>query len=169
MIKDLPHFVPQKVCLSCDGCCRFAEVNSSWRPRMAREEIENRRSFAKILLKELDEDNAIKAVECRGQSQCVFFNADENTCQVYEERPFECRLYPFLLVKKGDDLSVGVRLSCPYIQEKRHDIEFKNYVESLQQYFQQQEVLEFARRNNALFGDYPECEQEIEHLFELPE
>ena len=162
MIKDFPQFVSQEVCLSCDGCCRFAEKNSSWRPKVAREKIDE------CYRQELDEDGYIKATERRGRIQCVFFQPEDHTCHVYERRPFECRLYPFLLMRKGDDVAVGVHLSCPYIQEKWQETEFRHYVEELQRYFQKQEVLEFIRRNQELLGNYSGCEQEVERLFELP-
>ena len=38
MFSDLPQFVPQSVCLSCDGCCRFKEEQSSWRPKAVGDE-----------------------------------------------------------------------------------------------------------------------------------
>ena len=132
---------------------------------MAREEIDRQGASAETLLKELGENNAIKTVEHRGQIQCVFLNTDENTCQAYECRPFECRLYPFLLIKKGDDPAVGVHLSCPYVQEKRQSDVFEDHIKGLQQYFQQHEVLEFLKRNVMLIGDYPKYEREIESLF----
>lgn len=161
MIKDIPQFVPQKICLSCDGCCRFKEHNSSWRPKVAQEERNER------FQQELDEGGYIKTVERQGQIQCTFLKEDNNTCQVYDRRPFECRLYPFLLIREGNDLSVGVHLSCPYVQETRYSRLFEDYLKNLQQYFQQDDVREFLKRNSMLIGDYPEYKQEIEPLFTL--
>ncbi|MCK5178809.1 MAG: YkgJ family cysteine cluster protein, partial [Candidatus Omnitrophica bacterium] len=105
---------------------------------------------------------------CHGMHVCTFFHSDDSTCRIYHNRPFECRLYPFLLIRKGDDVAVGVHLSCPHVREKRHDEDFKSYIESLQEYFQQQEVIEFVQRNQALPGNYFGYEQEVECLFQLP-
>lgn len=161
MFENLPQFVSQDACLSCDGCCRFKEQNSSWRPKVAQEELDE------ILHQELDENGRIKAAECRGRFQCTHFCAENNTCRIYEQRPFECSLYPFLLIGEGEAVAVGVHLSCPYVQEKWQDADFKSHVEGLQRYFQQQEVLEFIQRNRSLLGDYSGCEQEVECLFDL--
>ena len=166
--KDLPQFVPQDVCLSCDGCCQFAQANSSWCPKMAREEIDPQKEAGVVLLNGLGESDVIKTVEHQGQVRCVFFQVEGNTCHVYEDCPFECRLYPFLLVKRGDGVDVGVHLNCPYIQEKRQGEDFKGHVENLRQYFQQQAALDFVRRNQILHGNYSGYEQEVECLFELP-
>ena len=164
MIKDLPQFVSQKVCLSCEGCCRFREQNSSWRPKMAQEEINGEEG---VFAQELDGNNCIRTVECRGQFRCTFFHTEDNVCHIYAYRPFECRLYPFLLTKHGGDAAISVHLSCPHIQEKWQSEDLNSYVEDLRKYFQQEEVLEFVRRNPSLPGDHSKHEQEIEHLFDL--
>jgi len=155
------QFVPQKVCLSCDGCCRFKQPDSSWRPKAAQEEIGEGHDH------ELDGNGYIRAVECRGQVQCMHFQAEGNTCGIYERRPFECRLYPFLLMKRNGAGAIGVHLSCPYIQQKRQEDDFKNYVEDLKRYFHRRETLEFIQRNQLLLGDYSDYEQEVEYLFDL--
>ncbi|MBN1869711.1 MAG: YkgJ family cysteine cluster protein [Candidatus Omnitrophica bacterium] len=167
VIKGLPQFVPQPTCLSCDGCCRFSGKDSPWRPKMAREEINKKCPYAQRLLKELDEGNALQTVEHRGHIQCAFLSAEDNLCRVYEHRPFECRLYPFLLLQENGDLVIAVHLQCPYIQEKRKDNIFGEYVSSLKEYVRRPEVLGFLKRNPMLAGDYAGYEQEIEHLFPL--
>ena len=35
MFADLPQLVPQKICLSCQGCGRFKDARSVWRPKVA--------------------------------------------------------------------------------------------------------------------------------------
>ena len=39
MTKDIRPAIPSSVCLSCDGCCRFAERYSPWSPLFLFEEI----------------------------------------------------------------------------------------------------------------------------------
>ena len=94
MLTDLPQFVPQKVCLSCDGCCRFKEEKSPWRPKITRDEMNERALggsglVASIFSKQRDEDGYVKAVPCPTGAQCVFFHPPDNTCRVYADRPFE--------------------------------------------------------------------------------
>lgn len=38
MLQNFKQFVPSNVCLSCDGCCRFKQSDSRWRPHMTKEE-----------------------------------------------------------------------------------------------------------------------------------
>jgi len=171
-MQNLPQFVPQKVCLSCDGCCRFKEQESAWRPKMTQDEIALNATGRDGLAKELfssavDEHGYVKAVSCQGIIKCTFFNTEDNTCQIYEQRPFECRLYPFLLIKQDPCASVGVHLSCPHVQEKWEKEEFNEYVAQLKQYFQREEVLHFIRNNQRLLGEYTTYKDEIAHIFSL--
>ncbi len=170
MLEDLPQFVPQKACLSCDGCCRFKEQDSCWRPKMTQNEVDLHCSkeggFSRaIFSKELESDGHIRAVRCHGQIKCSFFHLEDNMCHVYQNRPFECRLYPFLLMKEEEGLSVGVHLSCPHVQQYWGYEEFDHYVVKLQAYFQRQDVGDFLRENISLGGDYTSYEAEIALIF----
>lgn len=172
MLVNFAQFVPQKTCLSCQGCCRFKDINSPWRPRLTKKEIkkicfDKIEEERKVIFKEALDGNYIKAVGCDGQAKCTFLNLEDNMCLIYESRPFECQFYPFLLVKKEDRVFIGVHLSCPYIQEKRDSLLFANYLISLKISFQNQKLLDFVKRNSSLFGDYSGYENEIEELFAL--
>mgnify|MGYP000905599499 CR=1 FL=1 len=167
MIESLPQFVPQQTCLSCDGCCRFKEADSCWRPYVAPEEARSKGRLAEALAKKIDENNHIKTAEEKGCFHCAFFHPADHVCHVYAIRPFECRLYPFLLTKEKNLPAVSVHLSCPYVQEHEHDGSFKRYVRALKEYFRQGNVLKFVLRNPSLAKRYPQHENEIKHLFTL--
>jgi Fe-S-cluster containining protein len=169
-MTDIPQFVPQHVCLTCDGCCRFKEQDSPWRPKVAPEEVPTRgRSglIEKIFSKELDADGFIRTVSCSGQIQCAFFQPGQNTCRVYTDRPFECRLYPFLLMRLAGEVIIGVHLSCPHVQEQWGNEHYKDYVGRLRQYFKEKDALDFIRRNPLLVRDYSMYEREIARVFSL--
>ncbi|BAA30805.1 YkgJ family cysteine cluster protein [Pyrococcus horikoshii] len=47
---------------------------------------------------------------------CVFLDPETKKCRIYEHRPLACRLYPFALVRHGDELEIYVRnVDCPGI------------------------------------------------------
>ncbi len=172
MKNNLNQFVPSEVCLQCDGCCRFKEENSAWRPKMAKEEITQLRKTGLadlILSKEIfSKEGSIKTVSCRGEHLCSFFNSHDHTCRIYHSRPFECELYPFLLTRKEGRMAVYVHLMCPFIQQKRATQDFDDYVVYLKKFFQEQEVLAFLKRNPDLASDYSDYQEELEYFFILP-
>jgi len=161
-MHEVPQFVPQKVCLSCDGCCRFKDHNSSWRPKVSKEEV-----GPKIAPQDLDDEGRVKTVSCGGKIQCKFFHVVDNTCGIYTQRPFECALYPFLLMKEAGGVALGVHLSCPHIQEKWPGEEFENHVNKLKEYFHRPEILSFIQNNPSLLGDYTNYAEEVERLFAI--
>lgn len=169
----LPQFVPQKVCLSCSGCCRFKEEKSPWRPRFALNEEkglrEHKASLAdRIFSKEtMDAGRSIKTIRCDPVFKCSFLNSEDNTCRIYAHRPFECELYPFILRRKGKKVVVCVHLLCPFIDEKLATHEFDSHVKKLEAFFGRQEVIDFIKNSPELVGDYAEYEDELKFLFKL--
>lgn len=173
MENNLTQFVPSEVCLKCDGCCRFKEKDSVWRPKMAQEEIaqnDGKRGLADLILSKetFSKEGTIKTVTCHGEHLCSFFNPQDHTCRIYFARPFECRLYPFVLTKQQQKAAVFVHLMCPYVQQERRTRHFEDYVVYLKKFFQESEVLAFLERNPALVGDYSDYREELEYLFTLP-
>ena len=139
-----------------------------WRPKVVPAEIEaNERK--KDLVQALGKYGYIKTVEEQGQNHCAFLNLGTNKCGIYACRPFECRLYPFLLTRSEQDgrVSVSVHLSCPYVQESRYCAKFKKHAGVLKAYLSCEEKARFLRNNPALVGDYSEYRGEIEELFTL--
>lgn len=87
-------------CLECANCCK------NYSPRFKNPDI--KRIAKRLRIKEgelverylkLDEDNDYVLQ----QSPCPFL-ADDNTCDIYEDRPSDCRRYPYtdedVLVKR---------------------------------------------------------------------
>ena len=169
----LPQFVPSHICLACDGCCRFKDEHSSWRPKVSLEEMSQidsqKKGLAEIVFakESVASDGYLKTVQTQSQCHCAFFNLEKNTCSIYSQRPLECQLYPFLLIKKDVGVVMGVHLNCPYIQQKRLTKSFDEYVVQLRKYFQKSEVIDFIRRNPALASDYSLYQEEIEDIFLL--
>ena len=168
MLNDMKQFVPQEVCLSCDGCCRFKEENSPWRPKVTAAELQGpiQQGLAERILAHSTAQGHIKTVSCGGQHICSFLNPQNNTCGIYPGRPFECQLYPFVLVRgKDETVGVCVHLNCPYIQESRSTKEFEEYVRYLREFFNRRDVRDFLHNNPSLGGDYAQYAKELEELF----
>ena len=172
MFAKLEQFVPSAVCLSCDGCCRFKEADSRWRPKVGVEEQTALRKIPlaqKVLTKQpLDGEGFLPTLKCHDMYLCAFFNPQDHTCGVYQQRPFECQLYPFIITKAPNGRpGVYVHLNCPYVQEYRLKETFAQYASYLQNYFRQQAVLDFLQNNPSAIGDYTSYENELEYLFSI--
>lgn len=168
MLPELQQFVPSAVCLTCDGCCRFKEAESLWRPRLVQEEIKlaARQGLAeRIFTPVLSADGRIRTHCSHGEHLCSFFNPSDHTCRIYQARPFECRLYPFILNKMNQQIVVCVHLHCPYIQAAEASPQFQEYAAYLKEYFSHRDVREFLKRNPTLISDYSAYQNELRELF----
>ena len=174
MIKDLPQLVPPKVCLACDGCCRFKDEQSPWRPKIAQEEIKQiKNGKGSLVEKVFSSDKPFKegflpTDSKSGVCHCAFFDLDKNACRIYGDHPFECQLYPFILTKHKEDVVICVHLNCPYVKQHRHTKIFEDYVSVLKQFFKRKEMLDFIKKNRILIGDYSAYLDELEYIFALP-
>lgn len=150
----IKQFVPSHVCLKCDGCCRYQMPDSMWRPKWDKNEF-------------VDDNDFVTTIQECGQHLCRFLNKSDNTCRVYEERPFECALYPFILSKQGQEILVYVHLACPYIQDQQASVEliqFKDYLKAL---FQSPHMVEFLKKQQYLLHDYTKALDELQYVFTI--
>ena len=130
MIKQ---FIPQDVCLKCQGCCRYAQESSVWAPCLLEEEVQ-------VLLDKKDLPPASISIDKRihpvpgpqGEGFfCPFLNIQDNKCRIYAFRPFECQLYPFLINLRGKKVILTVDLNCPYVKKNLNTPEFNEYTQYL--------------------------------------
>ena len=126
----MKQFVPSGYCLKCLGCCRFSENPTIWA------------------------SPGCRLVESKGGYCCEHLNEKDNRCAVYSKRPLDCRLYPFLLVKRNGVLSLGLHKSCLFIEEKRPDI--KEYADYLKKALNRPRAVAEIGKNPGICADYQE-------------
>lgn len=157
MLTQLKQFVPSKVCLACDGCCRFMLADSDWRPKAdGRQPAEG-----------TDAQGFIKTASDAKPCRCIYLNRQDNTCGIYLQRPFECALYPFVISRHKGALRMYVHLACPYIQEKEVSEELDAYIAYLKDFFAKDSTKEQLRKNISILHDYSAYEQELRSLFDI--
>ena len=147
MIRQI---IPTGFCLKCSGCCRFSQKSSPWVPHLLKEE-------AKLKTK-------VKIVAHPGQGNflCAALDPGKNRCRIYPRRPFECRLYPFLLNRRGRKTFLSLDLNCPFAQANWQNPEFKAHIRRLVGFFNRPDWLEKIRNNPQLIQDYQKAEDLIE-------
>ncbi len=157
------QFVPQEACLKCQGCCRFREQDSVWAPHLLDEETQEL----------LDKDIPAAAISIDKRIQpipnpkgegfvCAFFDIYNNKCRIYELRPFECQLYPFLINLRKNKVILTIDLNCPYIKEKLNSIELKEYTKYLTAYLNSPIQLRMFKDNPQILQAYEDVLDVIE-------
>ncbi|MCX5696712.1 MAG: YkgJ family cysteine cluster protein, partial [Candidatus Omnitrophica bacterium] len=157
------QFVPSEYCLKCKGCCRFKEADSVWTPCLLDEEVQLLLD-KKIPPAAMSRERKLMVVpDPSGEGfLCPFFKGQENKCQIYEFRPFECRLYPFLLNMRNKKILLTVDLNCPYIKEKINTQEFKEYAGYLADFLNLPQQLKMLKDNPQILQAYEDVAQIME-------
>ncbi len=121
-ITEPLQIIPSERCLGCDVCCRFPERDSPLRPYFTAEEIE--RAVARGVPREQFPDPSGGRVRLIPHPAgdgfiCPAFDPATNGCRIYSERPLDCRIYPFTLLRAPDGSTVlfGVDRKCPVVRE----------------------------------------------------
>lgn len=115
----------------------------------------------------VDDDGYITTKQCHGLFICRFYNTENGECGVYQDRPLECRIYPFVLTQQEGKPAVSVHLECPYVQQTKGSAKYQEYVEFLQQYLADDERLAVLQSHPHLFGAYESSQDELETVFNL--
>ena len=161
---EINQLLPQDICLKCDGCCRFAQEESTWQPALLDAEI---KIICKdnLLKQSISPSKKIKSIPYKEGFICSCFDVGNNRCKIYNIRPLECRLYPFLINRSKEKTYLAVDLNCPYIKDKLEDKDFKDYVNYLINFFNLRSVSSAIKQNPRTFKDYKE--DKVKNLSEL--
>jgi Fe-S-cluster containining protein len=160
MIKQ---FIPQEFCLKCQGCCRFQEYNSVWLPCLLEEEIQGLLD-RKIPPASISMDKKIQPLSNpEGQGFiCALLDIKENKCKIYDLRPFECQLYPFLINLRGKKVILTVDLNCRYIRDNLNTKEFKEYIDYLVAFLNSPSQIKLLKSNPQILATYEEVAKIVE-------
>jgi len=143
---DINEIIPEGFCLKCDGCCRFTSDDSAWFGRLLKEEEKkiSKDRFRPIPNKK---DNNFL---------CAFLRIDDNKCKIYKTRPFECRLYPFLLARdaKTGKIFLALDRNCPFAGQNLKNAEFKKYTEYLSALFKTPDFAKLIKSNPQVIQSY---------------
>jgi Fe-S-cluster containining protein len=145
-MRNPRQLIPQRVCRECRLCCRFSSVNSPFVPHLLGEETA-RTPFCGL-------EALINPFSCA----CTFLDETTNLCTLYTQRPFECRLYPFLIHREVRSLYLSVHLACPYIQDNLSAQQTLRYREYLEKWLKTPAVYDTLRKNGGAFASYPKEE-----------
>jgi Fe-S-cluster containining protein len=139
---QLRQFIPKDYCLSCQGCCRFAQNDSVWLPQLLEEE-KNRLGKLRVIL---DQE--------QGNFICGFLNKENNKCKVYRLRPFDCQLYPFIFHRQNNKVFLAADLKCIFLKENFPSQEFKDYARRLIELIKTPSFLNILKSNPGLIQTY---------------
>jgi Fe-S-cluster containining protein len=144
-MREIEQIIPAGYCSRCRGCCRFSQQQGPWLPHLLDTE------------KALQPDVAVVAQQSAGEAafRCVSLDMGTNACAIYESRPFECRLYPFVLNTRDAKFFLSVDPNCPFVKESQGTEAFTGHAVRLGAYLQKADARAVLAKNRHLFQPYP--------------
>ena len=161
MIKQ---FVPSEFCIQCKGCCWFKEADSVWSPCLLDEEIQEVLDKKDIPVASISINRRIQPIANPGGADfvCPYLGIPDNKCKIYEIRPFECQLYPFLINLRKGKVLLTVDLNCPYVYENINSRQAKDYIIYLTGYLNSPKQIKMLKSNPQIIQAYEEVREVAE-------
>ena len=167
MLK-IKQLIPEDYCLKCQGCCRFKNTGSAWDACLLVGDIQEL----------LDKNIPPAFISCakklipipnpQGEGFiCTFLDLKDNRCKIYDLRPFECQLYPFLINLRREKVILTLDLNCPYVAANLKSNEFKKYTDYLISFLNSPSQLKLLKENPQIIQVYEEVLDIIE--LDLPD
>ena len=162
-IRGVPQIVPESWCMKCKICCRFPDTTEVQTPAWSALEAEWAQAsggdpswFRKI---ELSPSLGPRLQPCGSGFRCPAFHEQTNGCTIYDVRPLDCRIYPFVLTKDAGQTRVILSMDakCPYIEKHGSDPETLAYAQMLAGYLETPVGLDYLKENPNIVGpSWPE-------------
>lgn len=165
-IEDI-QLLDSEYCLSCRGCCVFQTKTSEYRPKVCSldvilefKDISANIDYQKNIILKQSAVSLDKFI-------CSFLAESNWKCDIYDRRPFECSLYPFMILKVNGKCSLYAHLACPYILDNQDSLEFRKYVIGLKERLSLKENQEFITEYLKELPVNKLALEEFEYLFDL--
>ncbi len=146
----ITQIIPNKLCFSCDVCCRFLDKNALLAPLFLPHEITPK------IKHHLGKSCRVKLKPWQDMHTCYFFNSKNNKCTIYSKRPFDCQLYPFTIMfdEKREKIVLGIDKKCPFSAIPEMGNSIKNYFHYLVDLLEKKEIATLVARNPSFIGDF---------------
>jgi len=154
---NIAQLIPQDICLSCDVCCRYAEQFSIWTPFVLKEEVADFETYDILPgFMETSCGTNIRAVKNNGIYACPFFNKDGSACAIYNTRPFDCQLYPFVISYSQDYAAIilAADCQCPYIAGEKNATAVIKHAAALRDIIEKEEIATLVYENKGLIMNH---------------
>lgn len=111
----LTEILSRKECAKCRVCCVFDKTDA-WEMPLITPELAKRleKDYPNIKLKQVSENGECRIIDAdfdeKGLCTCPLLT--EKGCALGEEKPYDCRIWPFRVMKKGNLLLLTLSPVC---------------------------------------------------------
>lgn len=153
----LTKILSKETCKKCKFCCNFKR-ESLWESPLfssaQKESLEEKYPQAKFKANggcsfTIDLDSAYKTEQGEEEAACWFLNAENGCSLANGDKPFDCAIWPFRLMKKENDLVIALTPTCPAVNKIPLDTLKKFVGKNLAA-----KIFEYGRQNPFIIKEY---------------
>lgn len=154
--SPLKQMVPSELCFTCDVCCRFPEPTSFLAPYFTGEEIRLIPGAKKKFFASPEGSKTMLIPHPEGEGCiCPHFDPKSQHCMIYDDRPLDCRIYPFALMRdENGGVVLGIDLKCPFIQEHAGDAQMEADAAEVAKFLESDPIVAILAAHPRLIGRF---------------
>lgn len=147
-------------CQKCRECCKFYKDEIYFAPLFTDEEkgiveglINGKVSFKKY--KDSDNVFQIELVKSGHLYVCPLLDEKTHLCAIYEKRPFDCRIWPFIFMKKDNDIVLACfdKDLCPNMDSMKKR-QIPRLTKKVLRWIKKNDVHKLIKEHKELVWDY---------------
>ena len=100
----LSKVLSKETCAKCRFCCSFRRC-SLWETPL----------FPKNECEKLSKDNEYGTQDSEEEAACDYLDEHKGCILSQEDKPFDCKIWPLRIMRKGDRLVIALTPTCPSI------------------------------------------------------
>lgn len=148
----MKQLITQRDCLKCKQCCRFDSRNDYFAPVFTTKERNKvvKKGFDSKLFKKIGND--VWKLKLNSRFHCPFLGPKYQTCALVHDRPFDCKISPFILMWDKTKKHVWLCFhndGCKPIDNKEPE-KVKKYVNYLKKHLTSQKMQDFLSKHPEL-------------------
>jgi Fe-S-cluster containining protein len=169
-VSFLLQLINTNFCKECKDCCRFHPENAHYAPAFTPKDkkyIIERLGFSKDLFyKNYNNEWTVKFEQKEGKYILCPFLKNER-CAVQKIKPFNCLLYPFILMESKDRKKIVVAFDdgCKAVKKQKLAVAFKEKLKFLEKLFNSEKELKKIAKLRSHVEPY---QGHYKIIFELP-
>jgi Fe-S-cluster containining protein len=142
----------KNVCTSCKECCIFTHEDAFFAPVVTNSEKEliNKKRKNPGIFEKKKNTWQIKLVDYKGKKVCPLLDTKTWLCGAYEDRPFDCKIFPYLLMWDANRETIVLAKiddACPAFDNKTK-AEQEVYLADLIKYLQSEKITNLLLENS---------------------
>lgn len=144
-------------CQKCRECCKFEKDEIYFAPLFTKEEVDELNKENITFKKKSNNVFQIELKKSNNYYVCPFLDESNHLCTIYEKRPFDCRIWPFIFMKKDNRIVLACfdKDLCPDMENMKKR-QFPRLTKKVLKWIKKNDILKLIKEHEGLVWGFEE-------------